>query len=331
LVSPRTFQPAPADDAYHPDLNPGFFEWWYFDALFENSWSCVVSFRMPGLHADGNIEFALYDPQGKKTNLHAPIPAAEVSASTSTCDVRMGGNWARGEFPQWQVHFQHEDLGCDLTFRSLTQGVIPPAGGGNFSSEELPHRYMHWVVAQPRAEVKGEIRIAGKTFAADGEGYHDHNWGTGGSEVRLGIPLLDALAGLYDHWYWGTLYLPRHTLIYTVGRGSEGLGHRTLNAFASFGGETLLARSNNVTLEELDCDTDPETGCRYPRELVIRPEDPLTKGIITLRLRKFMDSVSFFLPGHGYLRFLYDCHATIDFGGEKIEFDDTSIHEYMRP
>jgi len=327
----KPFQPAPVDDAYHPDLNPGFFEWWYFDAVFDNKWSCAASFQIPGLNAGSSVDFSVYDPDGKKSNVRSLAPASAVSASTKTCDVRMGANWAKGEHPQWDIHVQEGDSGCDLTFRSLTQGVIPPAGGGNFSSEELPHRYLHWTVCQPRAEVTGELRLGGRTMPVRGVGYHDHDWGVGGAEPREGLGMLDGLIALYDFWYWGKLYLPDYTLVYSVGRGSEGLHYRPLNVLFTLKGDTLLARSDAVTYEERDMATDPGTGCTYARELIITPEDPKTNGIMTLKLKEVVESASFFVPGHGYLRFLYDCHAILDFDGHKVEVDDLGIHELMKP
>ena len=283
----------PVDDALHYDPRPGFFEWWYFDGVFDDGWSFVTSWYVNGIDTGGGIRFAAYDPQGNRTDALAAFPASETTLSQATCDVRMGENYIRGEYPLWEMRFREGELGCELRMRNLTQGVRTPPDGGHTFSEE-PYLYMGWVIAQPRAEVTGHLSVGGRRFPVRGVGYHDHNWGVGGAQAGVaGEATTSALAGLFDYWYWGRLYLPNHTIIYSTGRSAETLGRQTLNGLVALAGETLIARSEEVDSEESGLVRDEATGAEYPQELVVKLRDERVQGDISLRLRKLIESWPF--------------------------------------
>ena len=325
MVEAGLYRCSPSDDGCHPDASPGFFEWWYFDALFDDGSSFVSSWHVDGIDAGGRMRFAVYAPDGKKTEAAADFDASHTRVSKETCDVKMGDNYARGEFPRWEMRFREGDMGCDLTLTNLTQGVrTPPDGVGKFS-EELG-LYMGWVIAQPRAEVTGELILAGKRVPVHGIGYHDHNWGVGIGGVGMGN-----LGALWDFWYWGRLYLPRHTVVYSVGRTAPSLGHLPTRVLVALRGDTLVAQSDQIDFEEKDMITDESNGARYPRDLVIKLHDPAARGDIRLKLRKLIECSPYETGGHGYFRFLADCQAALDFDGEKVETSVPAIHELMRP
>ena len=325
MVDAGLYRCSPSDDAFHPDPSPGFFEWWYFDALFDDGSSFVSSWHIDGIDVDGMVGFAVYDPAGKKTDVRGQYPAARTSVSRATCDARMGDNYVRGEFPKWEMHFREGDLGCDLTLTNLTQGVrTPPDGVGKFS--EALGLYIGWVIAQPRAEVTGELMVGGKRVPVKGVGYHDHNWGVGVGGQGMGN-----LGALFDFWYWGRLYLPNHTVVYSVGRMAPSLGHLPTRMLVALRGDTLVALSDQIDFEEKDMITDESNGARYPGELVVKLQDPAARGNIGLKLRKLIECSPHETRGRGYFRFLADCQAVLDFDGERVETSAPAIHELMRP
>ena len=333
MANPELFACNPKDDAFHRDPSPGFFEWWYFDAFFDDQSSFVISWHVDGMGADGHIIFAAYDQAGKKTEASATFPASVVSVSETTCDVRMGGNYVTGQFPRWEMHFCEGGLGCDLVFQNLTQGVRTPPDGVTTRFSEDPPRYIAWVVAQPRADVSGELTVGSNTFKVHGVGYHDHNWGVGQGTPGGGAAQLSGggLGALFDHWYWGRLYLPAHTLVYTVGRAPEALGKFPILSLVALRGESLVTFSGQVDYEEKDLRVDEASGAQYPLELVIKPRHRRIQGELALKLRKIIEIHPHGERGHAYLRFLADCHAKLDFDGERIETVVPAIHELMRP
>ena len=256
MADPDLFRCNPRDDAAHPDPSPGFFEWWYVDGLFDDLSSFSTSWHMDGPDAEGQIRFHFYDTEGKDWHASATFPPSQTSASTATCDVSMGSNRLRGEFPRWEMHFRDGGFGYDLIFRNLTQGVrMPPDGsGGNWAEE--PRRYMGWVIAQPRAEITGELIVEGQRISVHGIGYHDHNWGAGG-QSQSGM---NNLGSLWDHWYWGRLHLPNHTLVYSVGTGAPSLGGSPARLFVALKGEKLVTFSTRIDYEAKDMMTDDLTG-----------------------------------------------------------------------
>jgi hypothetical protein len=334
LADPKLFDCSPKDDAFHPDPRPGFFEWWYFDGLFDDQSSFVLVFHRNGVDAAGSIQLSLYDPDGAKTHVEKSFSPAETFTSSETCDVRMGSNFLRGEYPKREMRFRSGDMGCDLVMTNVVQGVrFPPDGVTPFTEDRS--RYLGWSIPQPRAEITGEVTEGGKSRRVHGVGYHDHNWGVGGGGQgeRTGTAMQQessGLAGLYDFWYWGRLYLPNHTFVYSVGRMNERLGHLPVNSLIAFQGPTLATVSTKIGYEEKGLTLDESNGVMYPQELVIKPEHRRIQGDISLKLLKVMETTMHGSKGHGYFRFLADCRANLDFDGEKVTSGGTVIHELMK-
>jgi hypothetical protein len=325
-IDPELYRLDRIDDAFHGQLSPDAFEWWYFDAIFDNGYSMVTSWHIGEMGTEtadpgsGHIMFSIYDPDGKKTDTEVDFPASAVFASTETCDVKMGDNRLHGEFPRYEIHFRSGDIGGELLFENLTQGFRNPPDGVAYFGRE-PARYMGWVIAQPRAKVTGKLILAGEDIPVNGVGYHDHNWGN--------VPL----GGLYDHWYWGRIFLPNHTFLYSTGESARSIGSQRVCILIAFKGEKLLRMSSRIDGEPSDFQVDEVTGVKYPRKLVLKVDASRIKGEVILRLKKLIESRSFpqAMKGHGYFRFLSDCDVKLDVVGEKIEVETQVMHELMIP
>ena len=327
-LSPAAFQPGDIDDASH-ELPPGeAFEWWYFDASFDNGYSMVMSWQMANMKLKGVIipfrviQFAIYDPQGKKTAVSPMFRVDDYNASKTSCDVTMGSNHLQGSYPMYNIDFIDKGLGCKLSFENLTQGFRYPPDGITYFSHS-PDRYMGWVIAQPKARVTGKLVLDGNEIPVTGVGYHDHNWGN------------TRLPDLYNYWYWGRILNKDYTLVYSVGETSAVVGIRPTSALVAFKGHDLVDLSDKIYADTGDPELDTLTGINYPKTLTLRMESPLTSGTVTHRLRNLVESA--LTPeavpggGRGYLRFLSDCDIRLNVSGEKMETGATLIHEYMKP
>ena len=327
-IDPIAFQPGDIDDARH-ELPPGeAFEWWYFDAAFDNGYSMVMSWQMANMKLQGVIipfrviQFAIYDPQGNKTAVSPRFKVDEYNASATSCNVTMGGNHLQGSYPRYDIDFLAGDLGCKLSFENLTQGFRYPPDGVTYFSRE-PDRYMGWVIAQPKATVSGKLILKGTEVTVTGVGYHDHNWGN------------TRLPDLYNYWYWGRILNKDYTFVYSVGEMSDVVGSKPISAIVAFKGHDLVDLSDKIYADASDLALDELTGINYPRTLLLRMESPVTKGTVTHKLRNLVESA--LTPeavpggGRGYLRFLSDCDIKLNVNGGNIETRATLIHEYMKP
>ena len=316
-IDPEMYKLSRIDDAFHCQPFPGF-EWWYFDAAFDNGYSMVTSWHIAGRLVEtepvpdpGGIAFAVYDPEGKRTATGAGFPASAVFASRETCDVKMGDNHLHGEFPNYEFHFRRGELGGDLFYENLTQGYRNPPDGITVLGQD-PVRYMGHVIAQPRARVTGKLILAGKEIPINGEGYHDHNWGN--------VPLQDTL----EWWYWGRIFIPNYTMVYAAVPGG--------GALMLFKGEKLLVSSPNLSAEPTNFEADALTGTKYPWKLSLKVDDPRVKGEIIHKLRKVVESPQqsqISASPLRYFRFLSDCDIKLVADGEKIKVFTEVIHELM--
>jgi len=309
------------NDGAHPSAETKY-EWWYMDAVFDNGYSVGISWQIIEKPVLRLVQFAIYDPQGKKTDVVANFDPAAVSAAKTNCDVTMGHNRLIENYPRWNVDFRQGGLGCSLIFESLIEGFHTPPEGLVYFSEQPP-MWIGWVIAQPRAKVTGSLILDGKEITVSGVGYHDHNWSN------------TSLDKLYHHWYWGRIYLPDHTFIYSVGRMTDALGARPCCVMHAYKGSEMLDVFTNVSAEASDIVPDKYSGAEYPRELVVRAEGQVVRGTISHHLKNVLEKhlTPGTKPGDGrvYFRFLSDCDISLDLAGEKLEVHTPLLHELMIP
>src|SRR5947209_11481085 len=99
--------PAPWEDGLRADTGPGNFEWWYFDAHFDDGVTVVVVFLTKPLLQRGNaltptIQLFITLPTRKLTALPF-YPADQFRAAKDGCDVRIGPNWVRGDLHRYEL------------------------------------------------------------------------------------------------------------------------------------------------------------------------------------------------------------------------------------
>ncbi|MBN1375350.1 MAG: hypothetical protein JXA01_04270 [Dehalococcoidia bacterium] len=327
VIANIMFTPSDADDALH-DAPEVIYEWWYMDAVFDNGYSVGMSWQIsdPKFVGDDGptrlAQFAIYDPSGKKTSADAVFAPEEVKASKTSCDVTMGSNYLKGSIPVYNVEFHNGDLGCKLTFENMAEGFRSPPDGVAYFTKN-PDRYIGWVIAQPRAKVTGTLFFNGKEIPVSGVGYHDHNWGN------------IALSDMYNYWYWGRIFLPEYSFIYSVGEMRDYLGKKPSSVILVYQGEKLVDVTTDITAEGSDFILDKLTGAEYPQELVLNVNGKQCSGTISHKLNHLVEAA---LPwaadegqGHAYFRFLSDCDIKLDIAGEKLDIQTPLLHEYMIP
>ncbi|MDP9300027.1 MAG: hydroxyneurosporene dehydrogenase, partial [Actinomycetota bacterium] len=96
------------EDGMRTDGSPGTYEWWYFDAHLDDGATLVVVFltkEMIDLEKPltPSIRIDLTLPDGTSVRKLTGLAAETFSASTETCDVRIGDNMFAGDLHTYTI------------------------------------------------------------------------------------------------------------------------------------------------------------------------------------------------------------------------------------
>lgn len=326
----------PANDAQHPYDNRFYWEWWYFDAEFDDGHRCVLELQTPNIVNMFNRDevamlFNVYTPDGVEHNNILPFPSTLWRSSTETCDVAIGDNTIAGFYPEYSVKFSHEDMACDLKFTNLIKGWTRGSGEIMFGTPGRNNLF-GWVVAQPRARVEGTLTVGGKEHVVKGMGYHDHNWGSGF------LPLY------VSHWVWGRLTDERVTMIFAdIATTRKCGGYRVPLVF--------LALDDRIVLESVRADcatggyvTDSKGFQVYPSTVDFSFKERDVAGELRFEVSKELEMVNTLgeklpegvvdvlartIAAPAYYRFLSDYTGWIQVGDERLEMNGETHWEYM--
>ncbi len=193
-----------ADKLWHRIDNIFYFEWWYFDAIFEDDLSLAGSLLINGYYSlpetiKANVDFTININNGRKIEIQKSFSHNEIMLLENM--VLIGGNKIEKSQSNNILLLEKGNYKLTLNFRKTLNGfnwgengrVIFTRGGD---------RYLAWLIHQPRAEVSGILKTSKGTFNLKGIGYHDHTWGT--------ISLKDNIS----HWHWGRMHLEELTLVF---------------------------------------------------------------------------------------------------------------------
>lgn len=266
------------EDGQRAPTGRGSFEWWYFDAHFDDHTTAVIVYATkpiinPGAPLTPNLSLTITRAEGTKAGEIILLPAEQFSAAQEMCDVSIGPSWVKqtGSGTCWtfSLHAEAKGLAADLTFSGLVPPWRPGAGKGFYG--DLEH-YFAWLPAIPYGSVEGTLTYDGQTHAVSGNGYHDHNWGN------------VALPSVMDHWYWGRAHVGDYTLIFVEQIAAKKYGSIRMPVFLLAKGEQVLVDDGRyLTLQKGDFTRHPG-GREYPREVdFIWKRD---KDQVTLELRK---------------------------------------------
>ena len=174
------------------------FEWWYFDAVFDNNYSMEFSINHACIEGVGIIMPLLNiykDGELLAHNEELLLPKEFIASKEKpliilsgqqiiTGHVDKSGNWI------FDVSLQMEDCAIALRFSSVTQG---------WKSKILDMWW--WGVIQPNAYVNGTISIHNETIPVKGTGYQEHVW--------------DGTVPVVWGWFWGKFVSESMSIIWT--------------------------------------------------------------------------------------------------------------------
>jgi predicted secreted hydrolase len=326
-------RPVPWEDGLRAETGRGNFEWWYFDAHFNDGTTIVIVYLTKPLLQRSDpltpsVQIFLTRPGREKVTLLPVYPAGQFQASKDRCDVRIGPNWVRGDLHRYTLHAESGNVAADLTFT----GIAPPwrPGAGVNYYDEAQSRYFAWLPAIPYGEVAGTLTYDGQPHALYGTGYHDHNWGNVGLNEVL------------SHWYWGRGHLGDYSLIFAQMIATPAYARQALPIFLLAKGDRILAEdARPLTLQTGDEQTHP-SGKTYAGRLDFDWQGSAGQVHLALRQPRLIEAISMltYLPrwqqalarlftNPYYFRFEADLELKIDLAGEHIVEHGPVLYELM--
>ncbi len=274
----------PADeDGNHYCPEQDFFEWWYFDATFDNGYVIVVIFHS-SLHnlADHKprLDLRVYTPQGKRILGMQHYSREMFTSRRDKCELQLGDCHVVSDGAHYQLTLREGDIEAELIFTPQMPGWRP--GTGYLFHDEASNRFFKWVVPVPVATVTGKLGLAGSSFPVRGMGYHDHNWG------NVYLP------AAFSHWTWGRVLAGDRVLIFgdVVGRGTSPV-HVT--PFMLARGDEILLTTDRICVHGEKPVQEAHTGASYFQRLHLTT----TKGPaveLTLTACRAIEAIDFASP-----------------------------------
>lgn len=180
------------DDAYHPTINPSSEEWWYFDAIFDNNYSLHADFTSYIKNARfSSSAIEIYKNGELATKKIKRHMLKEIKLSTDYPQVKLFDDKIIdfdlerfNKTGEWVYNFSQKLDDCEINLN-----FVGTTKGWKIVTDDLS-----WTVAQPKANVFGEITVNGKKMKVNGIGYHDHNWNS----------TMFSVFKLFG-WYWGKI------------------------------------------------------------------------------------------------------------------------------
>ncbi|MEW6529959.1 MAG: lipocalin-like domain-containing protein [Thermodesulfobacteriota bacterium] len=308
------------DDGVHIEDSNDQWEWWYFDFSFGNGYKAAATLHyhnMMMLPHVPTMQLFIYPPDApSKAKFWALRPGQENYAARDRCHVKMGNLSAEDTGDGYRLNLDMKDMGIDLTIRN----VVPPwkAGSGVLWADSQTNLETGWIVAVPRGEVQGTLRVDGRTVDVEGLAYHDHNYGNG--------PMEKAFRG----WYWGRLFDPTYTVVYgwVLPRDPS---RPVVSPFMLAKDRKIVVSTDKMNLAVQESRVDDRYGFDMPMRLTIGCNGPGVRVDCQLVTKSVVETLA--LPrGNGffhYYRFLAEYRALVRVDDKEDAVEGETFHEAM--
>lgn len=171
-------------------------EWWYFGAIFNDNnselhnWTIAVSFNhmahgdLLGTMKPDLLVVVLNGDNGEsfggminKKRYFGILNTGTLIASSPGVNVQFEDSWAEGEYPNWHIHAEDNDIDknheiiidLDYTTSSLPIWTIGTRAFDKSKSSIANYLFIG-------CKVSGTVEIDGEKFIVNGTGHHEHSW-----------------------------------------------------------------------------------------------------------------------------------------------------------
>jgi hypothetical protein len=271
-------------DHYSPERD--FFEWWYFDAAFDNGYRLVAIFHSSLYNAVDHkptLDIRVTPPGGPSINAIARFDRRDFRSERAHCDVQLGESRANlKDQGRYELNLRQGPVAAELVYEAAAPGWR--AGTGYLFMDHNSGDFFKWIVPIPQALVSGHMVLNGKRIPVMGTGYHDHNWGN--------FFLPDA----FHRWYWGRLSSKPGEKPWAVIFGDV-MGNPPTQAhvrpFMLVRDGQVLSRQPIINLTEKDMRRDPATGTIFPQQLHVFAKENGYRAEVTLCAGTVFEAVDF--------------------------------------
>lgn len=325
----------PVDDGLHMDVGKrGVYEWWYFDAHFDNGYTLVVFFHAsnpnPGLAGKTGMEIVLLRPDGVRVQKFIPYKKSEFQAARDRPEVTICRNTLRvqqqnGELPIYEIDVKENGLGCHLTYHAEVNGWKPGTGLSHFGNLG----FFGWVIPFARASVEGMITDGEKTFQVKGIGYHDHNW--------LNFPF----QSIIQYWMWGRIYSESFTAAYAYIQCNEKVDNHVVKVLMLADGKDVILSTGEFDFFKGDFEYNPKAKYQFPKQITIHAPEKMKAKLKMNRILEAQDMLENFnsvlrlLAKHvlrikpGYFRLESNFALEVIRDGKSVKESGRTLHEIV--
>jgi hypothetical protein len=242
----------PWEDGLRTDGGAGTYEWWYFDAHLDDGAKLVLVFLTKQFTDIGRpltpaLRIDLTLPDGTAVRKLVELDRNTFTASTDSCDVRIGQNVFVGDLHTYTIRAHVDEVDVDVTLTGQVPAWRPQTGVFLFGRQD--EHYFAWLPSVPQGTVEATYSVGERHSITKGVGYHDHNWGNA------------PMPKLMHHWYWARGAVGPYTVIASYITAEKAYGYAELPVFMlARDGKLVADDAAKVAFEELDHYTDSETG-----------------------------------------------------------------------
>ncbi|UCD84478.1 MAG: hypothetical protein JSU92_14620 [Deltaproteobacteria bacterium] len=166
-----------SDLVFHPMKSGSYGENWFFLVMLEDGGWIASAFATTNLGIGkfrSSVDFTYYAADGTIHRFHRIYSKKHLKTSEDSFSVKIGQNYAGGEFPNYRLVIDEKELQAELNFICLTKGWKP--GDGFLYLGAGKKEFWKFAAPAPRSKVTGHIMIDGKKVGLKGLGHHDHSY-----------------------------------------------------------------------------------------------------------------------------------------------------------
>ena len=330
-------------NAWHYDQHPDYWQWLYFDFVFDNGYSAAAVIMprsigsIPGVSLEGltpEVWLTVLTPEGKRYDAKKAYSHSECRGERKGLDVQLGHNDACFTEERYQLNVSVDEIGMELELSPLLPPWTPLDDQGHANPAFLQTidpsgaAYFNYIEFAPRGEAKGTLTLGDEKVRVAGLGYHEQGRGN--------FPLFK----LFSHWYWFKFWLDEFTFIMPSGLCvPELFGQKMVTALLARGEEKLVdfieIGPDLEIVKESDFRVEPMTQSRYPgrQEFGFEQNDVRIAGVLTSG--PMVEVFPYAYPNYPdkapgvYLRFLAELELYLDIRGEKLTKKGPGMQEMM--